>query len=304
MTANYSDNTSTWRTTAKILLFAALGLCGTFIAAWSVLEALRWIGARIFIDASIGSYVRLDVNEVINVFPNNLLVLSYLFGLSSVLPSAWRAFHLPRWCTRYTVETRRAQAKQDIKRLVMVTLVLFLLCLPGMNTYTIVTPSAVVQKRFFALHAQTYPLKSVTRVQCVVIGRGLIFTELTFTDGRSLEEAGFPRHLMAAIAKEGGTVVEYDSRCQSEFNTDERVRPSAQVGRVVNPGGSASVSQPMQADTEYVAEVAFYRDVSGTPAWRRVVTKKTLSPDAPLRVELVDTDVVIAGDAPKERPAQ
>ncbi|WP_439889619.1 type VI secretion system lipoprotein TssJ [Ralstonia sp. 25C] len=78
----------------------------------------------------------------------------------------------------------------------------------------------------------------------------------------------------------------------------------ASVATVVNPGGSASLSQPMQADTEYVAVVAFYRDVSGTPAWRRVVTKKVLSPDAPLRVELVDTDVMIAGDAPKERPAQ
>jgi type VI secretion system protein VasD len=77
----------------------------------------------------------------------------------------------------------------------------------------------------------------------------------------------------------------------------------ASAATVVNPGASSSLSQPMQSDTEYVAIVAFYREPDANGQWRRVLPKKTLAPDDPLKLQLVDNELDVAGDAPKVRPA-
>jgi type VI secretion system protein VasD len=71
----------------------------------------------------------------------------------------------------------------------------------------------------------------------------------------------------------------------------------ASIATVVSPGASASVSQPMQLDTEYVGIAAFYRDPDSNGTWRRVVPKKKLPVDAPLKLELV----AVAGPL-KSRP--
>jgi type VI secretion system protein VasD len=72
---------------------------------------------------------------------------------------------------------------------------------------------------------------------------------------------------------------------------------------VVAPGAAVSLSQPMRPDTRYVAIVGFFRDAAGSQGWRRVLPKKALSPDEPLRLELVDNELVLAGDVPREMPA-
>lgn len=74
------------------------------------------------------------------------------------------------------------------------------------------------------------------------------------------------------------------------------------MATVVNPGASVSVTQPMRPDTEYVGIVAFYRHPDANGAWRRVVPKKRLSPDAPLKLELVDRELVATTDPVKSRP--
>ncbi|MDT8840353.1 type VI secretion system lipoprotein TssJ [Paraburkholderia fungorum] len=76
------------------------------------------------------------------------------------------------------------------------------------------------------------------------------------------------------------------------------------IATVVNPGASASLSQPMQADTRYIAIVAFYRDPGADGAWRRVVAKKDLSADLPLKLDLVNRELVASNDVAKERPVQ
>jgi len=72
---------------------------------------------------------------------------------------------------------------------------------------------------------------------------------------------------------------------------------------IVPPGGAVNLSQPMRADTQYVAIVAFFRDSAGGSKWRKVFPKKTLSPDDPLKLQLVDNELVVAGSSPRERPA-
>ncbi|MFM0666707.1 type VI secretion system lipoprotein TssJ [Paraburkholderia sediminicola] len=78
----------------------------------------------------------------------------------------------------------------------------------------------------------------------------------------------------------------------------------ASIATVINPGASASVSQPMQPETEYVGVAAFYRTPDSDGTWRRVIPKKKLSADAPLKLELVDRELVAPDDVAKERPTQ
>ncbi|MFM0652923.1 type VI secretion system lipoprotein TssJ [Paraburkholderia sediminicola] len=72
------------------------------------------------------------------------------------------------------------------------------------------------------------------------------------------------------------------------------------LATVVNPGASASLSQPMQPDTQYIAVVAFYRDPGTGGEWRRVIAKKALSADAPLKLDLVNRELVASNDASKK----
>ena len=73
------------------------------------------------------------------------------------------------------------------------------------------------------------------------------------------------------------------------------------VGVIVNPGGSASLTQPLRPDTQYIAIVAFYREAANDRNWRRVMSKKSLSPDTPLKLELVDSELVAASDVGQQR---
>ena len=70
----------------------------------------------------------------------------------------------------------------------------------------------------------------------------------------------------------------------------------ANLAAVLNPGASASLSQPMQADTKYVAIVAFYRNPGNGDGWKYVIEKQKLDVDKPLKLELVD-QLLLAGGA-------
>ncbi|WP_233853326.1 type VI secretion system lipoprotein TssJ [Paraburkholderia sp. HD33-4] len=69
----------------------------------------------------------------------------------------------------------------------------------------------------------------------------------------------------------------------------------ASMASVLNPGASASLSQPMQADTKYVAVVAFYRNPGNGDGWKYVIEKKKLDADEPLKISLMDQFLVTAG---------
>lgn len=69
----------------------------------------------------------------------------------------------------------------------------------------------------------------------------------------------------------------------------------ASLAAVLNPGASASLSQPMQADTKYVAIVAFYRNPGNGDGWKYVIEKKKLDAEKPLKLELVDQLLLASG---------
>ncbi|WP_232438479.1 type VI secretion system lipoprotein TssJ [Burkholderia ubonensis] len=71
------------------------------------------------------------------------------------------------------------------------------------------------------------------------------------------------------------------------------------MASVMNPGASASLAQPMQADTKYVAIVAFYRNPGNGDGWKYVIEKRKLDADKPLKLELVDQLLLAGGTAPE-----
>jgi type VI secretion system protein VasD len=71
----------------------------------------------------------------------------------------------------------------------------------------------------------------------------------------------------------------------------------ASVAVVVNPGGAASVSQPMLKDTKYVAIAAFYQNFENAGSWKYVVPQKDMPTDTPLKLTLADRTVGIVTSA-------
>ncbi|WP_414451438.1 type VI secretion system lipoprotein TssJ [Burkholderia sp. 22PA0099] len=69
----------------------------------------------------------------------------------------------------------------------------------------------------------------------------------------------------------------------------------ASLATVLNPGGAASLSQPMRADTKFIAVVAFYRHPGSGDGWKFVIEKTKLDADKPLKLELVDQIVLARG---------
>ena len=98
----------------------------------------------------------------------------------------------------------------------------------------------------------------------------------------------------------------FDSASYDDLLKNDRVLLAQDLldmkGVRVTPGGEASVTQPMQADAQYVAVVAFFRETAQDKPWRRVIKKKALSADGPLKVEIVANELVLPSDVPRERP--
>jgi type VI secretion system protein VasD len=75
------------------------------------------------------------------------------------------------------------------------------------------------------------------------------------------------------------------------------------MAAVLNPGASASLSQPMQADTKYVAVVALYRHPGTGTEWKYVIEKKKLDADKPLKLKLLD-QILLAGEESSTQSAR
>ncbi|MDR0243580.1 MAG: type VI secretion system lipoprotein TssJ [Burkholderia sp.] len=75
----------------------------------------------------------------------------------------------------------------------------------------------------------------------------------------------------------------------------------AGMASVLNPGASVSLSQPMQGDTKYVAVVAFYRTAGTSGTWKRVIDRKRLDAEKPLKLTLNEEAIELQDDASRTR---
>lgn len=96
----------------------------------------------------------------------------------------------------------------------------------------------------------------------------------------------------------------FDDASRADLLTDDRVvlAPDllAQTSAGLNPGASVSLSQPMRDDTRYVAVVALYRDPAAG-GWKRIVERKKLQADRPLKLTLAGDALVLQDDTPESR---
>jgi type VI secretion system protein VasD len=64
---------------------------------------------------------------------------------------------------------------------------------------------------------------------------------------------------------------------------------------LLRPGASASISEPMDDDAQYVGVVAFFRDDGRDSTWKLVVPKTQWKATDPVKVELRDSSLQLAG---------
>jgi type VI secretion system protein VasD len=64
---------------------------------------------------------------------------------------------------------------------------------------------------------------------------------------------------------------------------------------VLRPNANASISEPMSDNTEFVAIVAFFRDDGRDSTWRLLIPKKQWKATDPVKVEVRDNSLQLAG---------
>jgi type VI secretion system protein VasD len=64
---------------------------------------------------------------------------------------------------------------------------------------------------------------------------------------------------------------------------------------ILRPNANASVSEPMNDDTQFVAIVAFFREDNQRATWRMVIPKKQWKTTDPVKVEVRDNSLQLAG---------
>ncbi|MFM0327053.1 type VI secretion system lipoprotein TssJ [Caballeronia glebae] len=68
---------------------------------------------------------------------------------------------------------------------------------------------------------------------------------------------------------------------------------------VLRPGASASVSEPMQKDAEYVGVVAFFRTPSSAGVWKLLIPKKQWKDTDPVKISVQGNLLTMEGANPK-----
>ncbi|MDN7178529.1 type VI secretion system lipoprotein TssJ [Caballeronia sp. SEWSISQ10-4 2] len=64
---------------------------------------------------------------------------------------------------------------------------------------------------------------------------------------------------------------------------------------VLRPNANASIGEPMSDDAEYVGIVAFFRDDGKNAKWKLVLPKKQWKKTDPLKIEVRDSSLSVAG---------
>jgi type VI secretion system protein VasD len=82
---------------------------------------------------------------------------------------------------------------------------------------------------------------------------------------------------------------------QLQHNDIDLLQPDLLMTKdlVLRPEASASISEPMNSDTEYIGIVAFFRDVDPASQWRLVVPKKQWKQTDPVRIELRENSLML-----------
>lgn len=191
------------------ILRLPLILLGTGVV-WLVFTLLSWpfiVGMQhltdcCFIPHARGAYVPLGLVAAHGLFDMpadhmaaGLMFLNMPIGFIGIVwgiimlgfaGEAWgRWKKLPKRNRVLRQERRRDLVRRLSRGAAIVTLAAFILCVPFIRQYEIVTDRAILVKHFFDWNEQVYPLAQLTRIHRSVTGRGLVSWDFDFSDGRS-----------------------------------------------------------------------------------------------------------------------
>lgn len=128
--------------------------------------------------------------------------------------------------------------------------------------------------------------------------------DLSARDGLNADEAGRPTSVAVRVYQLNDRKL-FDAASYDDLLKNDRTVLAqdlqASMASVLNPGASVSLSQPMEPGTRYVAIVALYREPGKDGAWKRVIEKKKLDADKPLRLTLVDRQIEAPDDAAQKQ---
>ncbi|WP_244817793.1 type VI secretion system lipoprotein TssJ [Caballeronia sp. Lep1P3] len=88
---------------------------------------------------------------------------------------------------------------------------------------------------------------------------------------------------------------------QLQDNDLELLKPDLVATKdvVLRPGASASVSEPMDKDAEFVGVVAFFRAPTGDGEWKLLIPKKQWKDTDPVKIQLQGNRLAYEGAKPK-----
>jgi hypothetical protein len=206
MTSNYLSRFKKWLSDGvEVLLFTA-GIFTFFLLlsalSWLVLLGLHYLKEHFFIPYPPGSYLHLNggftafPDSIIGIYsimgldmPNSMIVLLWGLILSLLLfslPSNWQDLPAKSKKGQTRSELKAILIKKFTKAIAISSLVFFVLCIPGMRTYQILTADHYSYVDYFSTQEKSLALVDLREVERYKYGRanGLIGWHLLFKDGK------------------------------------------------------------------------------------------------------------------------
>lgn len=182
-----------------------VGLLVMFTSIWLLIFLLRALGGFLFIALPQNEYQHLTTNKLLNqgwfLFP----ALLWIFAVSSWI-MAWpdEVKKLPRRDKLLRSQRYKALIVRHVRGFALLNVLCFLLALPGMRSFTIVTQIEIRDQSFYAAQAEVYPLKQLACIERSVSSRGAIFQTLYFIGGGRIVVSGLNPAALLLIQRGSG----------------------------------------------------------------------------------------------------
>lgn len=199
------------RDTLRDLLMLAALLLGGGVITWLAVEGLRSLGQRWFIPLPSGQYIHLTNNRINNHMALAGPVWLWFLGLYLVWDS-WRnqVWHQQPRRVRKRLARRSplalpAQAWMRLARPALgVTAACFLLTLPGMRTYEVMTSHELHRQALWSWTPQSWPLKDLTCLSRSEGSKGTVFWAFHFKGEAAFSTIGLTQTAMDRVLTASG----------------------------------------------------------------------------------------------------
>ncbi|BCL75689.1 hypothetical protein JHS3_14250 [Jeongeupia sp. HS-3] len=185
---------------------------------WALVFPVRALGDFLFVPDTYIVYRHLQRNGLLNqlALAGPILLLVVATG-SAVWSYVDDRKKLPK---RDKILRKNRQQKLNVRYgIMMLKLAPFgLLLLPGMRDYTIVTPNMIIRQSWYASEPQIYPLDQLVCIRQSVAGRGIVFQDFQFADGRTFFVSGLDTQAIDLILHGAGLSDPWAVDCERPLN--------------------------------------------------------------------------------------